>query len=184
VDVIWRPSQATTASRWVPGLCGVPDAPHTLLQSSQNHGLNSGIQCVGKTGKAHPENENNSLSAAIKQLTSLPTSNNSNEPQWITFNLNENHRWEALIYGGKLYLQIGDQGLPEGSKEAMTELLELAEETLKVGDVIITFNKHRTDRLQVTRTFMYLGFESLAPNNDLVPTELGHPDLFYMVYSF
>jgi hypothetical protein len=182
VDVIWRPWQATTAFRWVAGLIGVPDVPHTLLQRSQNHGLNSGIQCVGKTEKARPENENNSLSA-IKQLTS-PTSINSNEPQWITFNLNENHRWEALIYGGKLYLQIGDHGLPEGSKEAMTELLELAEETLKLGDVIITFNKHRTDRLQVTRTFMYLGFESLAPNNSLVPTELVHPDLFYMVYSF
>jgi len=181
VGVLRRPWQSTIASRWVRGLSGAPDVPHTLQQRSPNHGLNSGVQCVGKTDKAHPENEN-SLSV-IKQLAST-TSNNSSEPQWITFNLNENHRWEALIYEGKLYLQIGDQGLPEGSKEAMTELLELAEETLKVGDVVITFNKHRTDRLQVTRTFMYLGFESLAPNNGLVPTELVNPDLFYMVYSF
>lgn len=146
---------------------------------------------MGKNDKAHPENITTSLSV-IKQLqqssstttASSPLNNDANDAQWITFNINENHHWEALIYGGKLYLQIGDQGLPEGSKEAMTELLELAEETLKVGDVVITFNKNRNDRLQVTRTFMYLGFESLAPNNGLVPTELVHPDLFYMVYSF
>jgi hypothetical protein len=127
-------------------------------------------------------------STAINVIGGPPPSNINNaspttEAHWITFILNENQRWEAILVERKLFLQISNDGLPEGSKEAMTELLEYAEETLRVSAVVIAFQKARSDRMPITRTLMYLGFDSLAPNSPLLPADLNNPDLYFMAYT-
>jgi len=154
---LWAvPLQTTTASRWARGLCGVPDVPHACVKQP------TGAHDVGYD-KRHPSHQ-------------------SIEGFWITFT-SENIKWEALFWQKKLYLQIPDEGLPEGSKEAMTELLEFAEETLKVSHVTLSFRKDRTDRVQVIRTLMYLGFDSLSPDHPLIPSDLADSAFYFMAYS-
>lgn len=166
MDVPCPPWPPTSAFRWVRGLSGVPDVPHALDQRSLADQY-SGVQCVGN------------LSVHPKQAF------RANEPVLITFSLRDTaDGWEAVVLNKKLFLRIPKEGLPEGSKEAMTELLEFAEESLKVTDVVISFEKERSDRMQVIRTLMYLGFESLAPENPVVPTEMADSSLYSMAYNF
>jgi len=88
-----------------------------------------------------------------------------------------------LFDNRKLVLPIPDEGLPEGSKEAITELLEFAEEELNATEVIVSIDKERADRVTIIRTLMYLGFESLAPENGVVPAEVANPQQYFMCYS-
>jgi len=106
-------------------------------------------------------------------------------PVWITFSLRDSGRlWEAVLIGRKLVLSVPEEGLPEGCKEAVTELLEFAEESLQASDVVVSFAKERPDRLVLIRTLMYLGFESLAPDSTTIPGELADPQLYFMAYNF
>ncbi|OQR68492.1 ornithine decarboxylase antizyme 1-like [Tropilaelaps mercedesae] len=103
---------------------------------------------------------------------------------WITFQVRDSlPLWEAVLMGRNLLLSLPDEGLPEGTKQAITELLEFAEEQLHVSAVIVSLNKQRSDRATVIRTLMYLGFESLAPGNQLVPSEMQDPQLYFMAYT-
>lgn len=109
-------------------------------------------------------------------------------PVWITFKVRrecgaEEPVWEAVLSGGRLLLAVPAEGLPEGSKEAITELLEFAEEQLRASEVVVSLAKDRPDRATVIRSLMYLGFESLAPGSALVPAEMQDPQLFFMAYS-
>jgi len=105
-------------------------------------------------------------------------------PVWITFQVRDSMPlWEALLTGRNLVLTVPDEGLPEGTKQAITELLEFAEEQLHVSAVVVSLNKERSDRATIIRTLMYLGFESLAPGNQVVPAEMQDPQLYFMVYT-
>lgn len=173
------------------GLCGVPDVPHALSIGSLDP---SGDQCVG-TGSTHPAkifigDDGRPLlrpSSVAGGLGEKENDNNSRngKPLWITFQLLRDPRalWEAVLIDGKLVLSIPDEGLPEGTKQAITELLEFAEEQLHATAVIVSLNKERPDRAIIIRTLMYLGFESLGPGNQLISPEMNDPQLFYMAYT-
>jgi len=88
-------------------------------------------------------------------------------------------RWETLIHDRKLYIQVPNGILPDGSKEGFVSLLEYAEEVLKCTHVVVFFKKDRSDRACLVRTFMFLGFEVLAPGHELCPPM---DDSFYMTY--
>jgi len=88
--------------------------------------------------------------------------------------------WETLLVDRKLYVEVPNGILPDGSKESFVTLLEYAEDQLKCTHVIVCFKKNRTDRAALVRTFMFLGFGMAAPGNPHVPTS---GDLLFMAYT-
>lgn len=77
-------------------------------------------------------------------------------------------RWETILHGQFLYIQVPTSLLPEGSKEGFVALLEYAEEVLKCTDIIICMKRDRPDKAQLVRTFMFIGFTVLPPGHDLM----------------
>ena len=98
----------------------------------------------------------------------------------VTLSENMEVTWETLLVGNRLFVEIPSGILPAGSKESFVTLLEYAEEVLKCAHVIVCFRKGRTDRACLIRTFMFLGFVSVAPGNPLIPRS---GDLHFMAYS-
>ncbi|MBN3307845.1 OAZ2 decarboxylase, partial [Amia calva] len=153
------------------GLCGAPDAPHPLVKIPGGRG----------TGRDH------SLTVLLHKddrltVTQAAPVNGTPPVLYFQYQLSETRvsYWEAVLSGGSLFLEIAEGALPEGSKEGLTVLLEFAEEKLKVNYVFLWFYKSRDDRLSITKTFHYLGFEIVKPGHPSVPTR---PDILFMVYS-
>ncbi|XP_050960844.1 LOW QUALITY PROTEIN: ornithine decarboxylase antizyme 1b [Labeo rohita] len=90
-------------------------------------------------------------------------------------------KWEAVLRGPGLFVEIPCESFPEGSKESFISLLEFAEEHLKVVSVFVCFYKNRDDRVKLVRTFSFLGFEMVKPGHALVPAR---PDVLFMAYNF
>ncbi|KAF6203711.1 hypothetical protein GE061_002044 [Apolygus lucorum] len=90
--------------------------------------------------------------------------------------------WETVLIGSKLYIQVPQTLLPDGSREAFITLLEYAEEVLHCTDIIVCLKKDRPDRPQLVRTFMYLGFSVLPPGHALIPNSMDTINL-YMRYA-
>lgn len=88
--------------------------------------------------------------------------------------------WETILVDGKLYAEIPNTILPEGSKESLVTLLEYADEQLACSHVILCLKKNRTDRANLVRTFMFLGFGVAPPGDPLVPKA---EDLLFLVYT-
>jgi ornithine decarboxylase antizyme 1 len=61
-------------------------------------------------------------------------------------------------------------------------LLEFADDTLHCKHVIVYFDKTRTDRASLVKTFMFLGFHILSPNNTLIESNDKQQEQLYMVY--
>ncbi|KAL6474628.1 hypothetical protein MHYP_G00181890 [Metynnis hypsauchen] len=168
--LLWAPDCIAPGSR-LQGLCGAPDAPHPLTKIPGGRG----------TGRDLP------LSVPLhkdERLTVTQTGSTSAAPTILHFQYQLSERrfscWDTVLAGDCLYLEIPSGALPEGSKEGLTSLLEFAEERLKVSYVFLWFYKTREDRLSITRTFHYMGFEMVKPGHPLVPTR---PDVLFMVYS-
>lgn len=88
--------------------------------------------------------------------------------------------WETVLLDGKIFVEVPNGILPAGSKESFVTLLEFAEEELQCSHVIVCFNKNRSDRASLIRTFMFFGFVALPPGSGLVPV---NGDLFFMAYT-
>lgn len=89
--------------------------------------------------------------------------------------------WDTLLWQCKLYVQLPNGLMPDGSKEAFVSLLEFAEEDLRCNHVIVCFSKGRSDRPMLIRTFMFFGFICLAPGHELIPSNASE-DTLYMAY--
>jgi ornithine decarboxylase antizyme 1 len=89
-------------------------------------------------------------------------------------------KWETLLIGKTLFIEIPAGDLPEGSKESFVQVLEYAEETLGCSKVIVCFKKTREDRETLIRTFMFLGFVLVAPGTHQLAVS---GDLMYLAYS-
>uniref|UniRef100_A0A3B3SSH7 Ornithine decarboxylase antizyme 2a n=1 Tax=Paramormyrops kingsleyae TaxID=1676925 RepID=A0A3B3SSH7_9TELE len=153
------------------GLCGAPDVPHPLSKIPGGRG----------TGRDHPPSvllhKDNRLT-----VTQTLSTNGATPLLHFQYQLSERRQscWETSLSPDGLFLEIPGGPLPEGSKEGLTSLLEFAEEKLKVHCVFLCFNRNREDRLLITRTFHYMGFEMVKPGHPLV---VHRPDLLFMVYA-
>jgi len=88
--------------------------------------------------------------------------------------------WETIYVDQKLFVEVPNALLPEGSKESLVTLLEYAEEELDCSHVILCFKKARLDRANLIRTFMFLGFKLVTPGDPMVPNA---EDLMFLVYD-
>ena len=89
--------------------------------------------------------------------------------------------WAITLRNGCLYVELPHQ-LKDGSKEMFIDLLEFADDVLKCRHVIVCFGKTRPDRAALVKTFMFLGFHVLSPDNLLMALDDKHQDQLYMVY--
>lgn len=89
--------------------------------------------------------------------------------------------WSIKMRDDTLYVELPEQ-LDNESKEKFVCLLEFAEETLHCRHVIVFFNKSRPDRASLVKTFMFLGFHPLSPENTLMRTDEKEADQLYLVY--
>jgi len=101
----------------------------------------------------------------------------------LTIQLTDNLEisWDALLVNNQLYIQIPTGLLEAGSKESFVTILEYAEDVLKCSHVFVFFDKDRQDRGVLVRTFMFLGFEVLAPENQLCTVSRGSIFMGYNV---
>jgi ornithine decarboxylase antizyme 1 len=89
--------------------------------------------------------------------------------------------WLIKLRNNSLYVELPQQ-LNEESKEKFINLLEFADDTLHCKHVIVYFNKTRSDRAALVKTFMFLGFHILSPGNTLITSNDKQQDQLYMVY--
>ncbi|XP_023225507.1 ornithine decarboxylase antizyme 1-like, partial [Centruroides sculpturatus] len=160
---------------WGQGLSGVPDVPHAAdvsLPIAEGSGV--GKLKVPPVIQNH-QTKRDDLTRQSYQDTVLLT---------FRFHLTEltNTEWEAVLWQGRLYVQVPSGILPEGSKETFVCLLEYAEEDLRCTHIVVCFEKNRTERAVLVRTFMFLGFVTLAPGHPLAPRGASE-DTLYMAYA-
>jgi len=104
-----------------------------------------------------------------------------NTEKLLHFNDEHDLLWSIKLRDKLLYVELPQQ-LCEGSKEKFVDLLEFADETLHCKNVIVCFEKTRADRAALVKTFMFLGFHVLSPDNLLMASLDKHPDQLFMVY--
>ncbi|XP_052084607.1 LOW QUALITY PROTEIN: ornithine decarboxylase antizyme 2-like [Mytilus californianus] len=88
--------------------------------------------------------------------------------------------WETVLSDKRLYVEVPNGILPEGSKESLVRLLEYAEEVLGCDDVVICFKKNRSDQASLIRTFMFMGFALAPPGGN---ASIGSADVIFMIYN-
>jgi len=150
------------------------DAPHAALVSSEGSG-------VGKPGEP-PVAPFGLRSSKEVQGCDVARAVEAGVPVRISFSfqLAEATRvvWQTVVCSRRMLVAV--QHVPEGSKEAFVSLLEYAEEVLGCSHVLLCFAKDRADRAQLIRSFMFLGFEPIAPSHPLAPA---NSQRFYMLYE-
>lgn len=90
--------------------------------------------------------------------------------------------WEAVVRGDTVYLRLPGV-LSSGSKESFMTLLDFAEERLQCANCIVCVRKNRPDRAILLRTFMFMGFQLLAPTSAILPRELANPEYIFLHYN-
>ncbi|XP_047103719.1 ornithine decarboxylase antizyme 2 [Schistocerca piceifrons] len=180
--VIWSTNYiGICVRRWEPGLSGGPDAPHAACSVSPISTEGSGVGKQNELSVSRPCEFRD-----ICPEKELLEAAEHHESLRLTFVLllteNTQVSWETVLWKQRLYIQVPGCILPEGSKEGFVSLLEYAEEVLKCTQVIVCFKKERSDRALLIRTFMFLGFSTLAPGHPLIPNASDTTNL-YMLYS-
>lgn len=161
---------------WVQGLSGAPDVPHAVNVSFVTEGNGVGVL---KEPPVEVKGHFNQQYTTVK-----PLAQKNKVAKNLSFQINVANgitvTWETILVDGKLYAEIPNTILPEGSKESLVTLLEYAEEQLACSHVILCLKKNRTDRANLVRTFMFLGFGVAPPGDPLVPKA---EDLLFLVYT-
>lgn len=89
--------------------------------------------------------------------------------------------WPITLRNDSVYVELPQQ-LNDGSKKMFINLLEFVDGVLKCKHVIVYFDKTRPDRAALVKTFMFLGFHVLSPDNTLMASNDKQQDQLYMVY--
>lgn len=93
--------------------------------------------------------------------------------------------WDTVLNpeNNILYVALPTVLLPEASKQSFITLLEFAEEKLDVDAVVLCMRKDRSDRPNLVRTFLFLGFQPLSPKSPLAPPQSGAENNLFLIYK-
>ncbi|CAF1294522.1 unnamed protein product [Adineta steineri] len=140
---------------------------------------------VGRRVLASRHSESSSKSTESSEIYDDPDNGDENmkikHKKILEFTDEHNLSWSIKLRRDSLYVELPQQ-LCEGSKEKFINLLEFADDTLKCKNVIVYFDKTRSDRASLVRTFMFLGFHILSPDNTLMLANDKNPDQLFMIY--
>jgi len=172
-----------------PGQRGIPDVANAAAVLTSKVSAEGGS--VGRRVLASRHNESPIKSLEISDVrTKFANHNNTFDGDENSKNRNDQlHVFtdehdllcSIKLRNDSLYVELPQQ-LNEESKEKFVSLLEFADDTLHCKHVIIYFNKTRSDRASLVKTFMFLGFHILSPDNTLMANEEKEQDQLYMVY--
>lgn len=154
----------------MPGLSGAGDVPHAVIESQVTEDSGVGV----RRESLFSTNQYGNLTSLVGKNASRSASNLSFQ---VTLPDNIRVCWETLLVDDKLFVEVPNGILPDGSKQSFVTILEYAEEHLACRHVIVCFKKSRPDRACLVRTFMFLGFCALPPGDELVPLS---GDLIFM----
>lgn len=164
---------------WAQGLGSAPDVPHADNVSVRKTEGN-GVGFIKEPPVSVKGSE--SVSQGVTNVPRSATALNSGVSH-LCFDVTlvgVQVKWDTLLIGKTLFIEIPGDILPEGSKESFIAVLEHAEEVLGCSKVIVCFNKNRDDRECLIRTFMFLGFMPVAPGTHQLAVS---GDLMYLAYS-
>jgi hypothetical protein len=177
----------------VPGLGSAPDVPHAggdlSLRKTEGNGVGFIKEPpvsvkVGLDQSSSSSNVSVQTPRVVSGGSSVVTAAVSNGVSHIAFDVSlvgqQKVKWDTLLIGKTLFIEIPEGALPEGSKESFVSVLEYAEESLGCSKVIVCFRKMREDRELLIKTFMFLGFVLVAPGTHQLAVS---GDLLYLAYS-
>jgi ornithine decarboxylase antizyme 1 len=169
-----------------PGQRGIPDVANAAAVLTSKVSAEGGS--VGRRVLASRHNESPINSLEISQK--VPNDNNifdgdenskKRNDELNAFADEHDLLWSIKLRKDSLYVELPQQ-LNQESKEKFVSLLELADDTLRCKHVIVYFDKTRSDRAALVKTFMFLGFHLLSPENTLMASNDRQQDQLYMVY--
>ncbi|KAJ1552955.1 hypothetical protein HK096_009782 [Nowakowskiella sp. JEL0078] len=79
----------------------------------------------------------------------------------------ESKAWRAIVSKNTLFIKVPDSVEWEGGfgfKESVVAVMELAEDILGCGDLVVCLQKTRSDLNSLLRAFMFVGFEIVHPS--------------------
>jgi len=132
---------------------------------------------VGFLGVPPVEDERNVVS--VEEVVGAGQSGGARLELMLQLGAHTTVTWKALLVGGALYLRPAHT-LPDGSKEAFVALLEYAEEHLKCECIYVCFRKTALPKALV-RTFQFLGFSVVAPDDGRAPPSSQFLSLVYTI---
>lgn len=169
-----------------PGQRGIPDVPNAAAVLTSKVSAEGGS--VGRRVLASRHNESpinsleNSQKFANDNNTFVGDENLKKRNDELYVFTDENDLlWSIKLHSNSLHVELPQQ-LNEESKEKFVSLLEFADDTLHCKHVIVYFDKTRSDRAALVKTFMFLGFHILSPDNTLIGSNDKQQDRLYMVY--
>jgi len=169
-----------------PGQRGIPDVPNAAAVLTSKVSAEGGS--VGRRVLASRHNESTIKSSEISQKFAngnniFDDDENSKTRNDELHEFTDEHDllWSITLHSDSLYVELPQQ-LNEESKEKFVSLLEFADDNLHCRHVIIYFDKTRSDRAALVKTFMFLGFHILSPDNILMTNNDKQQDQLYMVY--
>jgi ornithine decarboxylase antizyme 1 len=169
-----------------PGQRGIPDVPNAAAVLTSKVSAEGGS--VGRRVLASRHNEPSNKSLEISQkfannnnISDGDENSKKRNDELQEFTDEHDLLWSIKLRNNTLYVELPQQ-LNEESKEKFISLLEFADETLHCKHVVIYFDKTRSDRAALVKTFMFLGFHILSPDNVLMTFDDKNQEQLYMVY--
>lgn len=168
---------------WAQGLCRVPDVPHAASVSFVTEGSGVGVSTEPPVNAKSQFTDNQMFKNGDRKISiSLLVGAQVASNLCFKIVLADSIKvcWETVLSDKRLYVEVPNGILPEGSKESLVRLLEYAEEVLGCDDVVICFKKNRSDQASLIRTFMFMGFTLAPPGGN---ASIGSADVIFMIYN-
>lgn len=172
-----------SAYNWAQGLGSAPDVPHADLSARlRTEGSGVGIIKEPPVSVKGQENGGGGGGPAAQQRAVAGGNGVSHLCFTVSLGDQQDVKWDTLLIGKTLFIEIPGDILPEGSRESFVSVLEHAEDVLGCSKVIICFKKNREDRASLIRTFKFFGFALVAPGSHQLAAPVSS-DMLYLAYN-